>query len=179
MQELAELAMRVAELERKLAGMVRHGTVAEVDTAQGLVRLKFGTADGGGDFLGPWVPYGQTAGAVKAHIPPSVGQQMTVISPSGDWRQSIALPMTWSNENASPGSGADPVITYGSVRIEVRTDGVKVSVGGASVELTANAFKMLADLVKAEGASLKHNAKEVGDKHGHETAPPGPPGPPV
>lgn len=178
MRELAELAMQVAELQRKVANMFRHGTVAEVNTAEGLVRLKVGETEDG-DFKAPWVPYAQMAGAVKAHVPPSVGQQMTVLAPSGDWKQGVAVPMTWSNANASPGSGADPVITYGAVRVDLRTDGLKAAVGGSFIEIVDGKISLSADLVHALGALLKHNAKSVGDTHGHVTAPPGPPGPPV
>jgi phage baseplate assembly protein gpV len=33
--------------------------------------------------------------------------------------------------------------------------------------------------VDISGANLNHNGKNVGSTHGHVTAPPGPPGPPV
>ncbi|MBY0400956.1 phage baseplate assembly protein V [Myxococcota bacterium] len=143
MRDLAEVLGRVAELERRVYGMVRHGTVAEVDPAQGLVRLKLGPSTSGGDFLGPWVPYSQMAGAIKAHVPPSVGQQFTLIAPSGDLRQSVAVPMTWSDQNSAPsGAGDQNVLTYGNARLTLADDLLEVEVGGSLVRITGDEIRL-------------------------------------
>ena len=85
-RELVELVSRVAELERRFAGVLRHGTVAEVDPERQRVRLDLGPAHGAeGRFLSPWVPYAQFSGALRVHTPPTVGQQLTAMSPSGDF----------------------------------------------------------------------------------------------
>lgn len=39
MREIVEIIARIAEIERRLAGMVRHGTVEQVDPARHRVRL--------------------------------------------------------------------------------------------------------------------------------------------
>jgi phage baseplate assembly protein gpV len=179
MHDLVEMALRIAELERKFASMVVVGTVHSVDTKAGTARLEFGSDETGAPFLGPDRPYSQVAGAIKSHCPPSIGQQMVQISPGGDWKQAFHVPLSWSDANASPGDGPDPAFTYRDVRVDVSDGRLRIAVGDAAVELTGSAFKMLANLVQAEGSSLKHNAKEVGDQHGHVSAPPGPPGPPV
>ena len=157
MKELAEILGRMADLERRVYGMVRHGTVAQVDPATGMVRIKMGASTGGGDFLSPWVPYGQTAGALKAHVPPTVGQQMTLMAPSGDVRQAVALPMTWSDANASPsGAGDQNVLTYGNAQITLADDLLKVEVGGSVVQMTAAEIK-----IETGGSSLIINAAGV------------------
>lgn len=179
MHDLVELALRLAELERKVSSMIVVGAVHSVDPTKGTARLDFGTDESGEPFLGPDRPYSQTAGAIKSHTPPSKGQQMAQIAPGGDWKQAFHVPLSWSDANTSPGASADPAFTYEDVRIDVSAGRLRIAVGGAAIELTPSAFRMLADLVKAEGSSLKHNEKEVGDTHGHITAPPGPPGPPV
>ena len=70
-RELVELVSRVAELERRFAGVLRHGTVAEVDPERQRVRLDLGPAHGAeGRFLSPWVPYAQFSGALRVHTPP-------------------------------------------------------------------------------------------------------------
>ena len=61
MREIVELAARIAELERRFSGMMRHGTVEELDTSKHRVRLKFGTDVEGKPFLSPWIPYAQMA----------------------------------------------------------------------------------------------------------------------
>jgi len=106
-RELVELASRVAELERRFSGIMRHGTVEEVDPGKQIVRMNFGKDVDGEPFLSPWVPYAQIAGALKVHTPPSKGQQFTMLSPTGDWQQAVALPMTWSDQNKQPPSTDD------------------------------------------------------------------------
>lgn len=137
-RELVELASRVAELERRYSGTLRHGTVEEVDPKKQAVRLNFGKDVDGKPFLSPWVPYAQIAGALKVHTPPSKGQQFTLLAPSGDWQQAVALPMTWSDNNKSPSEkGDENVLTYGNVTSTVKDDLVKVKVGDAFISVTS------------------------------------------
>ncbi|MCA1776047.1 MAG: phage baseplate assembly protein V [Loktanella sp.] len=140
---IAELASRVADLERRVAGTMRHGRVAEVDPKRGRVRLDLGEGTGGETLLSPWVPYGQTAGALKAHVPPSVGQQLSLLAPAGDWQQAVAVPLTFSDQEPSPSEdGAENVITYGNVRLTLRDDLVRIVVGGSTLEITGDEIKM-------------------------------------
>lgn len=178
-----EAVQRIQALERRVAGMLRHGSVKEVDTAKGLARLTI-APDGDQEFLSPWIPYGQIAGpstGLKVHAPPVVGQNMTLISPSGDLRQSVALPMTWSDQAQSPGQGPDPTATYGDFRIEILPGEMKITVpkativaGGSTFELTGEGLKLTTDKVQIDGSSVKHNAKEIGDTHRHIDSMPGP-----
>lgn len=137
-RELVELASRVAELERRYSGTLRHGTVEEVDPKKQAVRLNLGKDVEGKPFLSPWVPYAQIAGALKVHTPPSKGQQFTLLAPSGDWQQAVALPMTWSDNNKSPSQNGDEnVLTYGNVTATVKNDHVNVTVGDAFITVTS------------------------------------------
>ena len=72
-REIVELVARVTDLERRVAGVMRHGTVAEVDPGRQRMRLDFGPTHGGqGRFLSPWLPYAQFSGALRVHTPPTV-----------------------------------------------------------------------------------------------------------
>lgn len=131
-EKLTELYRRIDALERRVSGQVRHGTVHEV--RPGKVRLRLG-GDDAAPFLSPWLPYAQIAGDLKAHIPPSVGQQMTILAPGGDWRQGVAVPMTWSSDNPAPSEDtAENVITFGSWRIELRPDELRINGPKARVQ---------------------------------------------
>ena len=143
-RELVELASRVTELERRIAGVMRHGTVAEVDPARQRVRLDFGPAHGSdGQFLSPWVPYAQFSGALRVHTPPSVGQQFTAMSPTGDFQQAVAVPLTHHDGNPSPSSAGDEnVITYGNVTMTLADDLLKADVGGAVLQITSSEIKL-------------------------------------
>lgn len=135
-QFLADLLRRTAEIERRQDGMIKQGTATNVDPKAGTVRIKFGGTDEE-PFLSPPIPYAQMAGTLKVHAPPSEGQQMTVISGSGDFRQGLAVPMTWSDKNASPSEkGDENVLTYGPVKITITATGLTASVGGTSISLS-------------------------------------------
>lgn len=168
MRELAKLAARLAEIERRVYGQIRHGTVHSVDPATGTMRLKLGAATGGGDFLSPDIPYVQHAGALKAHVPPSVGQQMTILSPGGDWRSAVAMPMTWSDHNQSPSGASDEnVITFGAVNLSLKADSLTATIGGVT-------FKVSAQGVEITGGTVKHDGKNIGSTHIHGGVDPGP-----
>lgn len=136
MKTFLDLAQRVADLERRLHGLHRYGTVAEVDPKAGTVRLNLGAATGGGTYLSAPIPYAQTAGALKLHNPPSAGQQMLVTAPNGDPAQAIAQPMAFSAANASPSEAADShVLTFGGVNISLSGEALVITVGGSTVEI--------------------------------------------
>jgi phage baseplate assembly protein gpV len=147
MKALAEALARIAELERKVAGNARSGFVHEVDPAAGTVRLKLGDGPDG-PFLSPPIPYAQTMGALKAHIPPVVGQSMMMMSVGGDWRQSVAIGLGASDSNPSPSSAGDAnVITFGAATITVNGSGVTIAVGGSSIQITAGAITLTAPVI--------------------------------
>lgn len=161
-RELVELASRVADLERRFSGMMRHGTVAEVDPARQRVRLDFGPAHGSeGRFLSPWVPYAQFSGALRVHTPPTVGQQFTAMSPTGDFQQAVAVPLTHHDGNPSPSSAADQnVVTYGNVTLTLADDLVRVQVGGVTFQITGSG-------VDITGGEVRHDGKNIGSTHIH------------
>ena len=183
MREVVELAARIAELERRFSGVMRHGTVEEVDPGKQRIRLNFGKDVDGTPFLSPWVPYAQIAGALKVHTPPSKGQQFTALSPNGDWQQAVALPMTWSDRNTSPSSnGNENVLTYGNVTATIKDGLCEVVVGAASLNLTSAAVTIKVGGVNVEvsdagvsitGGRVTHDGKNIGATHIHGGVVPG------
>lgn len=159
---------RLTELERRFAGTLRNGTVAEVNAAKKTVRLKIGGTDER-PFLSPPIPYAQIAGDLKLHSMPSIGQQMTMIAANGDRRQAIAIPMQWSDANPSPSDNqSEHVLTFGNVRITLVDGGLKFQVGGTVVDITGSGVKITASAVEVDGQSVKHNSVEIGFQHRHE-----------
>lgn len=174
--QFVELFRRVSELEKRVSGSVRHGRVAEVNAAEGWVRLDLGEGDSG-EFLSPKVPYAQMAGALKVHTPPTKGQNMTVLAPGGDIRQAIAMPMSWSKANASPSDkGDENVLTFGQVVIELRGDEIVAKVGPLTFKATTSEFSVEVGGVKhvisgggvdTTGGGINHDGKNIGSTHRH------------
>lgn len=156
MNVLVQMAGRIAELERKMAASHRQGLVSSVDAANGLVRLDLG--DG---MLSPWLPYVQTAGALKVHSPPSVGQMMAMIAPSGETSQGFATALSFGAGNAPPSTAPDQhVVTFGAVRLDLDADGVTVTVGGVSLRVSAAGIAIT-------GGQVTHDGVNIGSTHVH------------
>ena len=155
MQALVDLADRIARLENRVSNTVLHGTVHSVNPSDGTVRLRLGGPDNE-PFLSPHIPYSQIAGSMKLHAPPSVGQQMTMFSPSGDLRQAVAMPMTWSDANPTPAAEGDGnVLTFGGFRIDLK-DG-ELIIHGPKVKFIAGS-----SIIEAEdGALTLTNGSEI------------------
>lgn len=155
-RELADLARRLAELERRMAASGRSGTVSQVDAAQGLIRLDLGEG-----MLSPWVPYVQTAGALKVHSPPSVGQQMILVSPSGETSQGYATALSFGGDNGSPSSSGDEhVVTFGGVRLDLTSESLRATIGGVTLTISGSG-------VTITGGSVTHDGKNIGSTHTH------------
>lgn len=160
-RELVELAGRVAEIERRMAGMYRHGKVDEINAEEAWVRLDFGTSTQGGKFLSPKIPYAQVAGAVKFHTPPSVGQQMTMFAPNGDWQQAVALPLTWSDENKSPNTSPDEhEMTFGNVRFFMKDGQAIFQVGGSTITMTDGEIVLKSAKITTDGPTHLNNGNQ-------------------
>ncbi|MEG3182121.1 phage baseplate assembly protein V [Sphingomonas sp. LT1P40] len=103
-----------ADLQRLLGDVVRLGTVASVDLADGTCRVHLGDLETG-DI--PWL----TGSAGDTHIwcPPSIGEQVIVLAPEGDTLGGIVLRGLPSDTNPAPGDGRTVVVTF--------ADGAKLS----------------------------------------------------
>lgn len=137
------LLARQVKTEARMDMMIRHGKVTDVDTKKQLARIELANKDGQST-KSDWRPYAQFAGPdgqgeaqgdLKVHTPPTVGQQMTMVSPNGEWRQGVIMPFTWHDKAQSPSQGADPVITHGKATITLKKDQLIIKVGDAVFEV--------------------------------------------
>lgn len=132
---IVELERQVAELGRRARNRKRTGVISEVDNAKGLARVKISDGENG-PYLSPWVPWKEVAsGGIKSHIPPTVGEQVDLVSESGDMTDAVIDMSTPSDANPRPHNGPDAVITKGSVRLFI-SDG-EVKIDAPSITFTA------------------------------------------
>lgn len=103
-----ETDFAIAESVRTAENALRIGTVAELDAKKARVRIKIG------ELLTDWIPWlVQRAGDDVAWWSPSVGEQMAVFSPSGDFAQAFCTGALYSD--VIPANCLDPmkhVVTY-------------------------------------------------------------------
>lgn len=120
--QIVELYRRVGEIERRARNRKRTGKIDELDLERGLARVDFG--DG---FRSGWIPWKEVAaGGIKTHIPPTLGEQVDVVSENGDLTDAVIDMSSPSNDNPRPHDGAEAVITHGDVRITIADGQVTV-----------------------------------------------------
>lgn len=167
---LIELMERVARLEQRLASVAVHGPVHEVDTKRQMARVRLGGSEQE-PYLSPWVPYGQQAGKLKIHTPPTKGQNMTAFSPTGDPSQAVLLPFTWNNQFKTPSDKQDEnVVTYGGWRLTLDDNQLVATKGGTTLRLTGEDARVKASKVVVEspdvhlGADGGKRVARIGDR---------------
>jgi len=157
-----ELERKVAEGERRARNRKRTGTITEVDNAKGLARVKI--TDGDKPFISGWVPWKEmSAGGTSSHIPPTTGQQVDVISESGDLTDGVIDFSTHSDANPRPHDGPEAVIVHG---------GTRMTIGDGVVEIVADVT--IKGALAIIGDNVTHNGTNIGDDHKHEDVEPGP-----
>ncbi len=180
----------IGDLKRRAAGTEMRGKVTEVDASKARVRMEIGKDADGQPVLSPWVPYKQTAGALKLHNPPSVGQTMSIRADSGDIEQGVAEPFHWSDDNeATSTDGEAHKLTFGNVTVDLKDGQLKFSIGGATVDLTESgatvtvggtSFALTSAGFQQTGGTITHDGTVIDKTHVHtgvsvggaETGPP-------
>ena len=91
-----------AELLRLITNLIRIGTIEKIDVELARVRIK------SGENLTGWLPWiTQRAGSTKDWNPPTLGEQIVLLSPFGDLAQAIVLGSLYSDENPAPKNSTD------------------------------------------------------------------------
>jgi phage baseplate assembly protein V len=114
---------------RRIETLLRLGTIADIDHDQARVRVATGglTTD--------WLPWHTgRAGATRQWSPPTVGEQVMVLSPSGEMGAGIVLTGLYSDANGAPSGSPDVVTT-------VYPDGATVTYDHAQGVLSATGIK--------------------------------------
>lgn len=150
---LDDLTFRVTELERRLANVMVKGTVVAADYAAGRVRVK------SGDLTSDWLPWATLrAGQDRTWSAPDIGEQVIVVSPSGEPAAGVVLPALFSTAAPAPADKATVTRTvYGDgtvVEHDRETSAMAITlpaagswtltVGPTVVEFSAAGMKLVA-----------------------------------
>lgn len=96
-------AIALPDLERRVANMVRYGVVHQVDYANKRVKIK------SGEIVTAWLkwPAASASSFKRTWTPPAVGEQVVLLSPTGDLRQATILPGQYQNSYDAPSVDPD------------------------------------------------------------------------
>lgn len=92
-----EHAAQIAEIHRRLANLIRTGLVEEIDHASALCRVRTG------DLVTDWLPwFARRAGETATWSPLTVGEQVMILSPSGELSAGYVLTGLYSDSVPAP-----------------------------------------------------------------------------
>lgn len=129
---MRQVERQLGELERRLANVARIGVVAEVDPAKGTVRVEIAKDPDGNPVLSDWLPWTERAGAIRTWSPPTIGEQVMVLSPSGESGRGWVSAGGFSDANPAPSDDAGAhVIAIGGTTLTLK-DG-RVEIHGATM----------------------------------------------
>jgi len=98
---MTDLPYRVAELERRLANLLRVGRVEALDAAAARVRVQTG------ELVTAWLPWvTRRAGPDAEWWAPEAGEQVLLLAPGGDLALGVVLPALYQTAYPAPGSAA-------------------------------------------------------------------------
>lgn len=171
------MSFDVTELDRRLANLIRLGSIAEADYINAKVRVNIG------GILTGWLPWltGRAGGDRDWHAP-EVGEQVLILSPSGELNQGVVLAAIFQAAYPQPVNNKDKHHTVYSDGAVVEYDRAAhhlkaILPAGATVELVADGgISITGDItltgtltasvdVIANGISLhnhKHGGVQVG-----------------
>ena len=134
---ITDMARAISELHRRQSNMIRAGRVVEVDAAAGTVRIDVGSD--GEPLVTPPIRWPERTGARRSWNPPTVGEDMTVFSPTGEiGTGSIAAYGGFTDATGAPSDRGDAaVFAFGNVTLTVEGDLVRVQAPRVVVEAEA------------------------------------------
>ncbi len=142
------------DLGRRIANIIRLGTIFSIDHEKALARVKIGNLET--DWL-PWIT--ANSGNNKNWNPPEIDEQVMVLSPGGELDQGIILPSIYRN-NAPANSENIQTIIF--------KDGSKISFdnsnGNFDLDIKGNAT------IKAAGSILFAGGVNLGGANGKAIA---------
>lgn len=103
-----DYSAQISDLNRRLANLIRDGLIAEVDHSGAVCRVDTG------DITTDWLPwYTVAAGNTRRWDPPTVGEQVTIFSPSGELAAGRVMRGLYTDDQSAPSEDpAEHMTTY-------------------------------------------------------------------
>jgi phage baseplate assembly protein V len=149
------------DISKRISNIIRIGTISNLDFNSAIARVKIG------DLETNWLPWiNSNSGTNNSWNPPEIGEQVVILSPSGELNQAVILPSLYKN-NASENSS--------TIKSMIFADGSKVSFnlesGNLDLDIKGNATIKVAGnaQIEASNITLKGNV-DLGGSGGNSIA---------
>lgn len=148
--------LSLPDLDRRMANMVRYGTVEEVDYPNKRIRVKSGKN------TTAWLPWsvGRAGAGKRRWDAPEVGEQVVMLCPSGDLRQACVLPGVYRDAHDAPVTDVNKDhVTYGDgTTMEYDRSSHTVSINLGPTSLVADRSQVV---ISCNGSTITMNAAGV------------------
>ena len=148
----------LADIERRLANVVRLGVVAGVDHMAARCRVQYDADEAGAPVLTGWLPWvAPRAAGDRAWWTPEAGEQVVLLAPSGELTQAVVLPSLYRETFPAPADAP-------TVHRTVYADGAVVEYDRAAHRLRAALpAGATTELVSPGGVAVTGNLAVTGD----------------
>jgi phage baseplate assembly protein V len=174
---------KITDLERRVSNGVIIGVISQVDHAMARYRVK------AGDLETDWIPDTQArAGKTRTYEGRDVGEQVVVVSPSGDLSQGVIVGSIHTEERQAGDKGSTHRTIYPdgtTIDYDDEAKAYKVAIadggsfalaigGGVSLEASGGKLSVKAPGgIDFESPTLTSNGKDISDQHKHTGVTPG------
>lgn len=127
--QISDLYRIVGDMQRRDRNRKRTGTIKEADYDKGIYRVELSKQQGDDKpFVTPWIRTRQIgAGRVKVDVLLKKGEQVDVVSESGDLTDAMIDLSTYSDNNPRANSSDSPLlITIGDTRFAMTEDKIEM-----------------------------------------------------
>ncbi len=135
------MQFELTDIARRLANIIRVGVISEVDFAAARVRVTSGSL-----LTAPLPWLTDRAGSDRSWWAPSVGEQVLVLSPSGELAQGVVLPGIYQTSKPAPAASGDmhrTVYQDGSVvEYDNGAHQLRATVGLSSITMNQSAITL-------------------------------------
>ena len=155
------------DLGRRLANIIRIGTIFEIDFETAKARVIIG------DLTTDWLPWiNSNSGANNSWNPPEIDEQVIILSVSGELNQGVILPSLYKN-NAPENSGNIQSTTFkdgskitfdhssGNLDLNIKGNATIIVGGNALIESSSILLKGNIDLGESGGKPLARIGDEI------------------
>lgn len=145
----------MSEAERRIANIVSIGKVEQADYERAIARVRVGS------LLAPWLPMmALRAGPDVTWTPYEIGEQVVILSPSGDLASGVIIGSVYTSEFSAPSDNPAierKVFSNGAVVEYDRENGRYFMDVKGNVHIVATGDVTVEGDVIADGVSLKHH----------------------
>jgi len=160
---LAEQDAEIEGLKRRLNNMIREGVCTDVDHEKGKAKVKSGGIDS------PPIAWAQRSGDQQEYDPPTKGERVIQLSPTGDPGQGIIIPGGYSDQFPQPyNKGASwyrkvgdatllmdkeqVILKFDEASVRIAADGITIGIGSSSFKIGADGIDLAASKFNARKA---------------------------